>query len=127
MYLLKNGTIIDGSGNDAFKGIVVIDKDKIVDVVKDGIKHNYRGKEIDCSNKIIAPGFIDAHSHNDFFAVIKDNKQYFETFIKQGVTTMITGNCGFSMTGFPKGSKYHHLVGGGLFSNSNLKIGRAHV
>lgn len=70
---------------------------------------------IDCTNLCISPGFIDAHSHNDFFAAAKDNLKYFKPFIEQGVTTMVSGNCGFSASGYLKDTPYKKELGGGLF------------
>lgn len=71
---------------------------------------------IDCKNLCISPGFIDAHSHNDFFAAIPDNLKYFKPFIEQGITTMVTGNCGFSASGYLKDTPYKKELGGGLFN-----------
>jgi len=62
----------------------------------------------------VAPGFIDAHSHNDFFAW--KGTEYFAPFIRQGITTQIVGNCGFSPFGYERGTPFRALVGGGLFS-----------
>ncbi len=120
MLILKNGYIIDGSGQKGFLGSVIINQDKIIDVLQAGVKIPYKGEIIDCEGKIISPGFIDAHSHNDFDAVKTDNQAYFAPFIRQGVTSMIGGNCGFSITGFDKKTPHFGLVGGGLFSNDKL-------
>lgn len=70
---------------------------------------------IDVQGKCVAPGFIDAHSHNDWFAARKDNARFFMPFLRQGITTQVTGNCGFSPFGFEKDSKYKPLLGSGLF------------
>lgn len=116
--LLKNGTIYDGSGKPPFLGSVLFENDRISNIYVNNLGiENYKGKIIDCTGLIITPGFIDAHSHNDFFAAKADNLPYFLPFIMQGVTTMVTGNCGFSAAGYSPNSPYNHLVGGGLFSN----------
>jgi len=116
--LLKNGTIYDGSLDKPFVGSVLIENDKITKIYKEKDPLGKQtGKIIDCTNLAIMPGFIDAHSHNDFFAAREDKLPYFEPFVRQGVTTMVTGNCGFSAAGYKEKSPFNALVGGGLFSN----------
>lgn len=119
MILLQDGFIYDGSLNDGYLGSVLIEKDKIKKIFRHNevCEKNDEIKIIDCRGKIITPGFIDAHSHNDFFALKKDNLFYYEPFVKQGVSTMVTGNCGFSAAGYEPDSPYNDQVGGGLFSN----------
>jgi N-acyl-D-amino-acid deacylase len=63
----------------------------------------------------VAPGFIDAHSHNEFFADRDNAEKYFAPFLRQGITTQITGNCGFSPFGVSADSPHKGKVGGGLF------------
>jgi len=97
----------------------LIEKDKIKKIYKqtESCPISEEIKVIDCLGKMITPGFIDAHSHNDFFALKKDNLFYYEPFVKQGVSTMVTGNCGFSAAGYSSDSPYNDQIGGGLFSN----------
>lgn len=113
LTLLKNGLVIDGSGNEAYKADVLIDNDKIVKVAS---SIDDEGKNIiDCKGLTVAPGFIDAHSHNDFFYNYPNAEKFYSPFIKQGITTQITGNCGFSPFGIDDDSPYKDKVGGGLF------------
>ena len=58
---------------------------------------------LDLAGKSVASGFIDGHSHNDWFAIKNDPLPYFEPFIRQGIATFVTGNCGISEIGFEKG------------------------
>ncbi|MCL2228981.1 MAG: amidohydrolase family protein [Firmicutes bacterium] len=109
--LLKNGNIIDGTGAAAFVGDVLLDGDKIVSVGK-SLEKPAGAKVVDCTGLCVAPGFIDAHSHNDFFV---GKSEYFAPFVRQGITTQITGNCGFSVFGIDKNSPHTEHVGGGLF------------
>lgn len=111
--LLKNGKIYDGTGADAFMGDILFENDKILKVAPD--LQDKADTVIDLEGKSISSGFIDAHSHNDWFAIKNEPLPYFEPFIRQGITTFVTGNCGISATGFEKDCKYVDKMGGGLF------------
>ncbi|MGZ3832494.1 MAG: N-acyl-D-amino-acid deacylase family protein [Mucilaginibacter sp.] len=89
--ILKNGKIIDGTGNPWFYGDVGIIKNKIVSI-GDLSKHK-ADRTIDATGLVIAPGFIDVHTH-----IEGDEKKTptADNFIYDGVTTVITGNCGTS-------------------------------
>ena len=115
MKLFKNGLIYDGTGSEPFHGDILVDNDKIVNVDKD-IQTEEGWEVIDLKGLSVSSGFIDAHSHNDWFAVKKAPQKYFEPFIRQGITSFITGNCGLSAVGFDSDSPYADKVGGGLFS-----------
>lgn len=91
--LLKGGRIIDGTGNPWFYGDVAIRHGKIVAV--GNLETSKADSVIDVKGLIITPGFIDVHAHiekNDLLVPTADN------FISDGVTTVITGNCGASET-----------------------------
>jgi len=90
--VITNGRIVDGTGNPWYKGSVAIKDGKIVKV---GTFRISRAKKIvDAKNNIVAPGFIDVHAHvEDIF----DNPRA-ENFIRMGVTSLVTGNCGGSAT-----------------------------
>lgn len=112
--ILKNGLIYDGTGNAPYKGEVLIDGGRIACVSE----HIHVQGEVCCldlGGKSIAPGFIDAHSHNDWFAIRNEPLKYFDPFIRQGLTTFVTGNCGLSAVGFDENCADPGLIGGGLF------------
>lgn len=115
MKLFKDGWIYDGTGAEAFKGDVLIDNDRIVKVSED-IHPEEGWKVVDLKGLSVAPGFMDAHSHNDWFAIKKEPQKYFEPFIRQGITSFVAGNCGLSAVGFEADSQHVDKVGGGLFS-----------
>ena len=115
MKLFKNALIYDGTGADPVKGDILIDKDKIVKTEPD-IQPEEDWEVIDLEGLSIAPGFMDAHSHNDWFAIKKEPQKYFEPFIRQGITSFITGNCGLSAVGFEPQTQHTDKVGGGLFT-----------
>ena len=111
--LLKNGKIYDGTGADAFFGDILVDGERIIDV---GTGLAVEADEvIDLGGLSISSGFFDAHSHNDWFAVKKEPLKYLEPFIRQGITSFITGNCGLSAVGFEPDSPYADKAGAGLF------------
>jgi N-acyl-D-amino-acid deacylase len=109
--LLRGGLIVDGTGARPRPGSVLIDEGRI-EAIGD-VAHD-AGKPIDCAGKIIAPGFIDAHSHMDFFATSKD-PHHFDSFTAQGVTTFVGGNCGFSPFGFAPKTIHRRLLESSLF------------
>ncbi len=95
--LIINGRILDGTGNSWYYGDVAVKDGKILAV---GKLNNYAAaKIIDAGNRIIAPGFIDVHTHiegNEVRNPTADN------FILDGVTTVVTGNCGGSRVDIKK-------------------------
>lgn len=91
--VIRNGRIIDGSGNSWFYGAIGVRDGRIAAVGT--IAPEAGAKEIDASGMIVAPGFIDVHTHAD--ADLHDHPRA-ENFIRNGVTTIVTGNCGSSVT-----------------------------
>ncbi|MBQ3577885.1 MAG: amidohydrolase family protein [Firmicutes bacterium] len=112
--LIKNGRIYDGTGDAPFAADILVDGDRIAKVGK-GLEDE-ADRIIDASGLCVSPGFIDGHSHNDWFALKNDPLSYFEPFVRQGITTFVAGNCGISAAGFEPGCRYMDKMGGGLFS-----------
>jgi N-acyl-D-amino-acid deacylase len=119
--LLKNGMILDGTGEKAFTANLLIDGDRIAAI--GSIDDACADEVIDMTGKCVAPGFIDAHSHNDWFAARSDNSRFFAPFVQQGITTQVTGNCGFSPFGFEPETPHRALLGSGLFSMEGMEVG----
>jgi len=119
--LLTGGRIIDGTGEKAYTADLLIKDGRIAAI---GSFSDAQADEfIDAKDKCIAPGFIDAHSHNDWFLSRHDVSKYFLPFLSQGITTQVTGNCGFSPFGFDADSPNLHLLGSGLFTLQEFSEG----
>ena len=89
--LIRNGTVIDGSGGARERADVAIVDDRIVAVAPD--LAGDADRLIDATGLVVAPGFIDIHSHSDFFY---EQCPEAESKIRQGVTTEVVGMCSFS-------------------------------
>ncbi len=91
-FILRGGEVIDGGGGRRRPADVAIEGDRIVAVGAVGRAAGAR--EIDVSGRVVAPGFIDVHTHDDraLFA-----SPEMAAKASQGVTTVVTGNCGISL------------------------------
>jgi len=99
--LIRNGKIIDGTGNSWFYGDIAVKDGKILAIGK--LTTWKAAKTIDATGLIVAPGFIDVHTH------IEDDEirnPFATNFIYDGVTTVITGNCGASNVDLKRYFKY---------------------
>ena len=94
--LLRGGKIVDGTGGQARDGHVLIDGDRIKALLRAGEALPAADSVIDATGCVVAPGFIDAHSHMDWSLPLDDHPQTLKCFLEQGVTTVVAGNCGFS-------------------------------
>jgi N-acyl-D-aspartate/D-glutamate deacylase len=88
--VITNAKIVDGTGNPWFKGSIAIKDGRIAKIGRFNI--GSAKQVINAKNNIVAPGFIDVHTHVED---VYDNPAA-ENFIRMGVTSLITGNCGGS-------------------------------
>ena len=100
--IIRNGKIIDGSGNSWFYGDVGIKDGKIISIGK--LSNAQAKREIVASGLIVAPGFIDVHTHIEGESLTTPTAQ---NFIFDGVTSVVTGNCGGSNVDM---GKYFHQL-----------------
>jgi N-acyl-D-amino-acid deacylase len=93
--VIAGGTVVDGSGGPGHVADVGITAGRVDAVAPPG---TLTGPRIDADGLVVCPGFIDLHSHADFSIT---GHPAADTAVTQGVTTLVTGNCGFSP--FPVG------------------------
>ena len=89
MLLLRNATVIDGTGAPPKTGSILLKGNRI-----EALGPNVTAADcetIDCAGSAVAPGFIDIHSHSDLQVLVGRKEK-----LKQGVTLEVVGNCGFS-------------------------------
>lgn len=92
--LIKNGRIVDGTGSPWYKGDIGITAGRIEVISRTPLPGEAK-QIIDAKQKVVAPGFIDIHSHADL-AVLREPECLGR--LRQGVTTQVIGNCGLSVT-----------------------------
>ena len=89
--VIRNGQVADGTGKKLFAADVALKGDRIAAVDAPGTLKG--DNEIDAAGKVVAPGFIDVHTHDDT-ALIDNPTMAMKA--SQGVTTVVCGNCGVS-------------------------------
>src|SRR5437764_15059279 len=89
--ILRGGTVIDGTGGPRRQADVAVTGDRIAAIGK--VAKSKGAREIDASGLVVAPGFIDVHTHDDRALLASD----MAAKASQGVTTVIAGNCGVSL------------------------------
>ena len=98
--LIRNATIVDGTGAPRYPGDIGVRAGRIVQI---GHLESARANvEIDATGKVAAPGFIDAHTHDDRLLLSAPDMT---PKVSQGVTTVVAGNCGISLAPMPTGCK----------------------
>jgi N-acyl-D-amino-acid deacylase len=90
--VIRGGSVLDGSGREAVVADIGIARGKITKI--GAIEPGAAAQEIDARGLVVAPGFIDVHTHADDDVL---TEPLAENFIRDGVTTIVTGNCGGSV------------------------------
>lgn len=107
--LIQHGTVIDGTGKKGYTADVLIDGDRIRAIGQ--IELSGEMQCVDASGCVVAPGFIDTHSHSDI-EVLQDSRVLPK--VMQGVTTEILGQDGISVAPLPEeyiATWRHNLAG----------------
>jgi N-acyl-D-amino-acid deacylase len=94
--LLRGGVVYDGTGAQGRVADVAVEGDRVVTVERLPASAE-AAVDLDVSGLVVAPGFIDSHSHSDFSALLPQDAEAARLAnLRQGVTTDVCGNCGFS-------------------------------
>ena len=91
--LIKNASIVDGTGSPAYKGAIAIKGERIVAVSEEGDLKEDAKTVINAKGLTVTPGFIDVHNHGDL-SILYYSKA--DGFVRQGITTFVGGHCGDS-------------------------------
>ncbi len=91
--LVANALVVDGSGAPPFPGGVAIDGDRIARVLRAADAEPPARRRVDARGRVIAPGFVDVHTHSDVTPFVEPGM---DSMLRQGVTTVVVGNCGGS-------------------------------
>lgn len=89
--VIRNGRVVDGSGMPAFNADVAVQGGRIARI---GRVEQHGRREIDAAGKVVAPGFIDPHTHFDA-QLLWDGCA--KPALSHGVTTIVAGNCSLSL------------------------------
>jgi len=115
--VIKNGRIIDGSGNPWFKADIGVSGGAIAAV--SGTDAAMEGRRVlDAAGKVVSPGFIDTHSHDDAYILIDPQCSQ---KVLQGVTTDVIGNCGFSLAPLSDARCNDFKAASGLMGGNQLE------
>jgi N-acyl-D-amino-acid deacylase len=100
--VIEGGLVVDGTGREAFASDVGVRAGRIASV--DDLRDAEARERVDATNAYVTPGFIDVHTHSDLAPLLGDDHLELRlASLRQGVTTEICGNCGFSV--FPADSE----------------------
>lgn len=89
--VIANARVVDGTGAASFFGSVAVCAGRIAEVT--GGNARKAARTIDVAGQVVAPGFVDVHTHSDFTLPVRPQA---DAMLRQGVTTQVVGNCGFS-------------------------------
>jgi len=116
--VIRHGRVVDGTGNPAFYADVAIRDGRIAAI---GRVAGQAADELDATGLVVAPGFIDVHTHADELAEMPEA----ENFLRMGVTTVVAGNCGDSA--LEPGRAFAAIEGRGVCINFATLVGHGTV
>lgn len=97
--LIRGGRVVDGTGGAPRTADVAVKDGRIAEV--GNLSEAQSLATIKAEGKVVAPGFIDIHSHNELYVIRDDYRELFEPYVRQGITTCVVSNCGWSLAPWP--------------------------
>lgn len=119
--ILANGTVLDGTGRDGVSAAVGV-RDGRIAAVGD-LAGAAAARILDCAGKVVAPGFIDMHSHSDWVLPQPDHAAVLAPLLEQGITTIVAGNCGCSPAPYLEGNRELLPLVGRMLHDRDLDYG----
>lgn len=114
--LIRGGRVVDGGGGPWFRADVGIVGERIAAI---GALANAEARaQISALERVVSPGFVDFHSHSDV-ALLVDPRA--ESAVRQGITTQVVGNCGFSAAPVPPHRRAAYQRDGLMFSHADYE------
>lgn len=110
--VIRGGDVVDGTGAPARRADVAVRGGRVAAVGV--LPEAAAAREIDAAGKVVSPGFIDIHSHNELYVIREDYRELFEPYVRQGITTSVVSNCGWSLAPWPP--EQHELFASTLHS-----------
>jgi N-acyl-D-amino-acid deacylase len=101
--VIRGGAVVDGTGRKAFEADVGVAEGRIAAVALPGTLAGRR--TIEAKGRTVAPGFVDIHSHADWVLPLPDHEEILAPMLRQGVTTLVVGNCGHSIAPLTESSE----------------------
>ena len=95
--LIHDARILDGTGRPAFPGAVAVRSDRIERLILPGEPEPPAHRRLDARGLLVTPGFVDVHDHSDLSPFVEP---WMDSMLRQGVTTVVVGNCGSSAVPF---------------------------
>ncbi len=89
--LIQNAELVDGTNTPRYRGDVAVEGDRIAHI--GALEGATARTVIDATDRVLVPGFIDMHSHADLSLLVEPEA---ESLVRQGITTVVTGQCGLS-------------------------------
>jgi N-acyl-D-amino-acid deacylase len=92
--VVERGRVVDGTGDSWFRADIGVHDGRIA--AMGDLAAADAAARIDAAGLMVAPGFIDIYSHSDFLVPVGEHTSVLAPFLGQGITTIVTGNCGYS-------------------------------
>lgn len=95
--IIGGGAVVDGTGAPRFPADIGVKSGAIAAIATPGaLSAASPAPRLDAAGLVVAPGFIDVHSHADWILTLPDHDRILAPLVAQGITTVVAGNCGFS-------------------------------